>query len=144
MKERKTNTSSPFSQKAQILQYHYIWIFIESQNQRIDNFFKKILKPILKFLHQTWKQGCIFLAVHRTVLANTSECTTLFAVTSACRNWSFTLNAVMVWYIAQIRWFSPWRCMFNSFKWAVKSTKNTKSVSHFSSSSSGISFLLIP
>ena len=44
---------------------------------------------------------------------------------------SFISNAVMVWNIAQINWFLPWRCIFNSFKWAAKSTKNPKSVSHF-------------
>jgi len=73
-------------------------------------------------------------------LADASKCMKLFAITWTCHNLSFILNALIVWNIAQISWFSPWRYMFNSFKWAIKFTKNAKSVSYFSSSSSHTNF----
>lgn len=38
----------------------------------------------------------------------------------ACHYLSFTSNAAIVWNTAEIRWFSPWRHMLNSFKWAIK------------------------
>lgn len=66
----------------------------------------------------------------------------LFA-TEACYNLSFTFNSVMVCNIA-LSWFSPWTCVFNSLKWAVKTTTNAKSVSHFSSSISSTDFPFIP
>ena len=72
-----------------------------------------------------------FLLFTDLCLANASKHMTLFLITSTFHNLSFISNAVMVWNIAQINWFLPWRCIFNSFKWAAKSTKNPKSVSHF-------------
>ena len=35
-------------------------------DQKIDNFFA-VLKPVLKFLYQNGKHGCVFFVVHRTV-----------------------------------------------------------------------------
>ena len=76
----------------------------------------------------------------RLCLASTSKCIKLFAITWTCHNLSFILNIVTVWNITQISWFSSWRSMFNSLKWVVKSTKNAKSVRHFSSSYYGTRF----
>ena len=42
-----------------ISKYKYIYFF----------FFGAILKPVLKFLYQNGKHGCIFFAVHRTVFS---------------------------------------------------------------------------
>lgn len=50
-------------------------------------------------------------------LANASKCMKLFSITWAYHNLSFILYTVMVWNIKQMSWFSPWRCIFNSFKW---------------------------
>lgn len=41
---------------------------VELETQK-NLFFFSILKPILKFLHQNAKQGCIFFAVHRTLFS---------------------------------------------------------------------------
>ena len=35
-------------------------------DQKIDNFFA-VLKPVLKFLYQNGKHGCVFFVVRRTV-----------------------------------------------------------------------------
>lgn len=40
-------------------------------------------------------------------------------------------SAQISWNTARMSWFSPWRCLLNSFKWMVKSTKNYNSLSHF-------------
>jgi len=66
-----------------------------------------------------------------------AKCVKLFAIAWACHNRSFISKAVIVWNTAQIRWFTPWRCMFNTFKWAVQSRLQ---LSHFSSSCSGTNF----
>lgn len=67
-------------------------------------------------------------------LANVPKCIKLFALIWACHNFSFTWSTVTVWNVVLVNQFSPWRWMFNSFKRAVKFTKNAKSVSQFSSS----------
>lgn len=103
--------------------------------------FPEILKPVFKFLYQIKNKAEYFLLLTRPCLANMLKSVKLFALIWACHNFSFIWNTVMVWNIVLISWFSPWRVMFNSFKWVVKSTKNAKSVSQFSSSSSGTNFV---
>ena len=120
--------------------------------QRIDGgggggilvfFFFSILKSILKLLYQNRKHGCIFFLFTELCLVNVSKCIKLFAIAWACHNLSFFLSAVMFWNIEKISWLSPWRSMFNSFKWVVKSSKNAKSVTIFSLQVLAQTFLLI-
>lgn len=68
--------------------------------------FFQIMTPILRFLYQNRKHGCISFTVHRTAFS-VSKCMRLLAITSTCH--SLISITVIIWNIAQIRWFSPWR-----------------------------------
>lgn len=78
--------------------------------------FFQIMTPILRFLYQNRKHGCISFTVHRTAFS-VSKCMRLLAITSTCH--SLISITVIIWNIAQIRWFSPWSaCLTHLNEWS--------------------------
>ena len=104
-------------------------IFFQQSWNLISNFFIKAESTAAYF--------SLFTGLHLVIV---SKCIKLFTIPWVCHNLSPVSNADMIWNIVERSWFPPWRSMFYSYKWAIKSSKNAKSVSHFSSSSSGNNF----
>ena len=73
---------------------------------------------------------------------NTSKCIKSFAITWAAH--CSIGNAAMAWNTAQVRWFTPWRRMFNLLKWEAMSTRSMKSVMRSQPRVLTQMFLLIP
>ena len=101
---------------------YWCWLKMELQRIIFCAFFLKSWNPFSNLSIKMASMAAYSSLFTGLCSANVSKWMKLFAIIQTCYNLNFISNMVIIWNVAQIRWFSPCRCMFNSFKWVVKST----------------------
>ena len=100
---------------------HSMWKFASNIFVSIENESQMYKKEKKRFFLKSWNLfSNLFIKVANTAAyfslftgqwtcVSVSKCMKLLVTTWPCHNLRFSSNVAIVWNIAQIRWFSPWR-----------------------------------